>query len=149
MILPPELINRGRSRKWHSDLHNEVSSQLALAGFIREGFYLSHVVRMRKHYRVIRAAVTGALSDHFGDEIRILGSATGLHLVIQFKGIFLSASFFEEVEKAGARFYPVANHAVGANKHKDKVLIGYGNLTAEEACRGIAILSRFFHARKK
>ncbi len=149
MILPPELINRGRNRKWHSDLHNEVCSQLALAGFIREGFYLRHVVRMRKHYKVIRRAVTEALSDHFGDDVQILGSATGLHLTIQFKESFFSSSFFDKVEKAGVRVYPVADHAVGLNEHRDKILIGYGNLTVDEAWSGIEILSRIFYARRK
>jgi len=65
----PELINLGRSCKWQSDLHNEITRQLALAGFIREGHYLRHV-GMKKHYAKKRRDVVGMLAKHFGDRIR-------------------------------------------------------------------------------
>ena len=50
LILPQDLINQGRGRKWHCDLHNEIPSQLALAHFIGQGGYLRHLARMKRLY---------------------------------------------------------------------------------------------------
>ncbi len=144
LILPPELINLGRSRKWHSDLHNEVVSQLALAGFIREGFYLRHIAKMRKHYLQRRKRVVELLCHKFGNRVKILGSATGLHLVAQFDNCTFSAAFFNLLEKAGARFYPVETHSIKPGNHHDKILIGYGNLSPEEINQGLDILEENF-----
>lgn len=141
LVLPPELITLGRSRKWQSDLHNEVTSQLALAAFIRQGFYLRHVGKMRKHYLQKRKEIILALNKNFGDRVRVLGSATGLHLVARFRGSLFNSEFFSIVESAGARFYPVETHGIRPDRHRDELLIGYGNLSVADIHTGIEILA--------
>jgi len=141
LVLPPQLISLGRNCKWQSDLHNEVISQLALAGFIREGHYLRHVGKMRKHYLRRRKDVVDALLEYFADRVEILGHAAGLHLVARFRDYRFTKLFFKEVESAGARFYPVGPHASRPDEHRDKIMIGYGNLSNEEISTGIAILA--------
>lgn len=141
LVLPARLISLGRNRKWQSDLHNEVTSQLTLARFIAGGFYLNHVGKMRKHYLQRRNDVIKALNEQFGDRAEALGSATGLHLVARFRGCRFSAGFLEEVATAGARFYPVETHAIRHGRHEDKLLIGYGNLSREAIAEGIGILA--------
>lgn len=142
LVLPPELITLGRSRKWHSDLHNEIVSQLALAGFIRKGYYLRHVCRMKKCYRERRKIVAACLCETFAGKVKILGSAAGLHLVAQFDGVSFTSDLLATLEKEGARFYPVEMHAILPGRHLDKLLIGYGNLTEKEIRAGIDILSK-------
>jgi GntR family transcriptional regulator/MocR family aminotransferase len=144
MVLPPELINRGRSCKWLRDLHNEVISQLALARFISQGHYLRHVRKMRKHYVKRRRDVVVKLEQYFGDRVEILGSAAGLHLVARFRDCQFTDLFFNQLETAGARFYPVGQHAIGPEQHRDKIMIGYGNLSSEEISNGIEILAKHF-----
>lgn len=141
LVLPPPLVNLGRSRKWQCDLHNEVTSQLTLARFIDEGCYLRHVGRMRKHYQERRKDVVRALADQIGDQVEILGSATGLHLVARFPGRTFSNDFFTGTAGAGARFYPVETHAIVPGRHLDKLLIGYGNLGRAQIAAGIAVLA--------
>jgi GntR family transcriptional regulator / MocR family aminotransferase len=140
LVLPENLINSGRSSKWQSDLHNEITSQLALARFISSGHYLRHVARMRKHYRQRRNELVRALVDHFGHRVEILGSATGLHLAARFRGCRFTPNFFAATEIAGARFYPVATHAIDPDRHHDQLLLGYGNLSRSEITAGLAIL---------
>lgn len=140
-VLPYQFISQGRNCKWQSDLHNEVTSQLALATFIREGHYLRHVGKMRKHYMKLRQQVIASLAQAFADQVQIMGSATGLHLIARFPDFRFPPSFFKEVEAAGAKFYPVGPHASRPEQHEDKIMIGYGNLTEEEIVRGIGILA--------
>ncbi len=141
LILPPQLIGLGRSRKWLSDLHNEVTSQLALARFISQGHYLRHVARMRKYYQQRRKDLLMALEENFQQRLEVLGSATGLHLVTRFPGYQFSPEFFSTLEAAGARVYPVSTHAILQGKHQDELLLGYGNLSRDEIRTGIAILA--------
>jgi GntR family transcriptional regulator/MocR family aminotransferase len=141
LVLPEKLISLGRSSKWQSDLHNEITSQLALARFISCGHYLRHVAKMRKHYRQRRNDLVRGLAENFGERVEIEGSATGLHLVARFLGYRFSPTFFAATETAGARFYPVASHAVRPGRHHDELLLGYGNLSAEEITAGLAILA--------
>lgn len=79
---------------------------------------------MRKHYVRKRKDVVDALEKNFGDLVKILGSATGLHLVARFQDYQFTDFFFAKVENAGARFYPVGLHALRPEQHQDKILIG-------------------------
>ena len=147
LVLPAPLISLGRSRKWQSDLHNEVTSQLTLARFIAEGAYLRHVGKMRKHYQERRKDVVRTLAAHFGDRAEVMGSAAGLHLVARFPGRQFDEGFFAGAVAAGARFYPVETHAIVPGRHLDKLLIGYGNLQRETIAAGIAILAGILGGR--
>lgn len=141
LVLPPQLINLCRNHKWQSDLHNEVTSQLALARFIEQGHYLRHINRMRKHYLSRRRTLLRAIAEHFPENARIIGSATGLHLVASFPGYHFSEVDFNRFEAAGVRVYPVESHAIQAGRHTDKLMLGYGNLSTEEIHRGIDMLA--------
>ena len=144
MVLPPDLIAKGRRHKWQSDLHNEVTSQLALARFMEQGHYIRHLARMRIHYRNRRKVLVESLQDCFGSNVQILGSATGLHLVAQFSNRSFTEEDFKKMEMIGARFYPVTHHAIeSAFHHKGKLLIGYGNLSREEIRKGVRILADY------
>lgn len=142
IIFPHELISRGRNRKWHCDLHNEVLSQLTLAGFIENGGYLKHVNRMRKHYMRRRKVLVQTLRSHFRSSVKILGSETGLHLVARFEGYTFAAQLFNDLEKQGVKLYDILVHCVDPDQHRDKLLIGYGNVTESEIQRGIGVLAR-------
>jgi GntR family transcriptional regulator / MocR family aminotransferase len=142
LILPQPLISLGRNRKWQSDLHNEVTSQLALARFLRLGHYGRHVSKMRRHYQQRRNDMIIALTENFGSQVEILGSATGLHLVARFPGCEFTRDFFTTMEDRGVRFYPVFTHAFHPQRHRQELLLGYGNLSAEEIYTGLAVLGK-------
>lgn len=149
MVLPPGFISRGRRHKWQSDLHNEVISQLSLARFMAEGHYLRHLAKMRIRYRNRRGALVSCLTEHFGERVRILGSATGLHLTAEFAGCGFSAADLAEIEERGARFYGIAPHAISlVGGQENRLLIGYGNLGREEIAKGIRILAEWVKQRQ-
>lgn len=146
IVLPPELISSGRGKKWQCDLHNEVTSQLALARFIHEGHYLRHVSKMRKTYLQRRKTLVQSIHESFSSQnVKILGSATGLHLAVQFKSMSFSQEILDRIERNGAKFYGVWGHSSDPSRHRDKLLIGYGNLTLDEIRRGMLILADFIN----
>ncbi|MFA7403414.1 MAG: PLP-dependent aminotransferase family protein, partial [Pelobacteraceae bacterium] len=111
LILPPSLVGEGRGRKWHCDLHNETPTQLALAHFISQGGYLRHLARMKRLYAAKRKVVEDALLEGFTGSVKIIGSATGLHLAARFAGVDFTPGLLAEIEQAGVRVYPAEAHA--------------------------------------
>ena len=140
LVLPPELISAARTLKWQSDLHNETASQLALAQFIDGGHYQRHLAKMKKLYRQRRDTTVKALKEAFGSRVHILGSATGLHLSARFDGVTFTDECLARIETEGARVYPVSHHSIQPNRHRDTLIIGYGNLKWEEISQGIDVL---------
>jgi len=140
LILPRTLISEGRGRKWHCDLHNETPTQLALALFITQGGYLRHLARMKRLYAGKRIVVEQALGENFGDQVQIMGSATGLHLAARFIGVDFTSVLLAEIEKSGVRVYPAEAHAIRPGRLGDTLIIGYGNLSEGQIEQGIRIL---------
>jgi GntR family transcriptional regulator/MocR family aminotransferase len=148
LVLPPALIARGRSRKWHCDLHNETASQLALACFVRQGHYLRHTARMRRLYGLKRRVLENGLREAFGDRARIIGSAAGLHLAARFPGVAFDAELLAELEVAGVRVYPAEMHAIRPGRLTDTLIIGYGNLDEGLIREGLGILRKVLERKR-
>ncbi|HCE69253.1 MAG: hypothetical protein A2X82_02050 [Geobacteraceae bacterium GWC2_55_20] len=140
LILPESLVGEGRGRKWHCDLHNETPTQLALAHFIANGGYSRHLARMKRLYARKRRVLERELRECFGGRVKIIGSATGLHLAARFEGIRFGPELLIEIEKAGVRVYPAETHAIRPGLLDDTLLLGYGNLGEEQIIRGVRLL---------
>lgn len=147
LILPESLVVGGRGRKWHCDLHNETPTQLALAHFIANGGYTRHLARMKRLYARKRRVLERELYECFGERVKIMGSATGLHLAARFERIGFTAELINEIEKAGVRVYPAETHAIRPGRLDDTLLLGYGNLGEEQIIRGVRLLRRVIEKR--
>ncbi len=149
LILPPELVSKGRGRKWHCDLHNETPTQLALAHFIGQGTYLRHLARMKRLYARKRRIVEQAMTEMFANQLKIMGSSAGLHLAARFAGIDFTQELLGDIEGTGVRVYPAEAHAIRPGKYNDTLIMGYGNLSEEQIVRGIRILHDVLGGIKK
>ncbi len=142
IVLPPELVNRGREVKWFTDLHNASVDQIILARFIREGHFVRYVHAMKKIYRARREALVESLQKRFGSAVQVLGSPAGLHLCARFPGVKFTSALVESFEKKGVCLYPVEEHAVRKGRFRDTLILGFGMLDAQRMDQGIAILRR-------
>ena len=143
LILPPSLAKSCRSLKWFMDLHTPTLQQLTIARFIDEGHLERHVRKMKKVYQGRREHIKKCLSKEFGSKVKILGDSTGLHLVAEFQGIEFSTRMVNEIiQKYRVQIYPVELHAIQKGKHKNKIMLGYGNLTFKEIEEGICRLKQ-------
>ncbi len=143
MILPSTLISSSRIAKRLSDLHSPTLDQLVLAHFIEEGHLERHIMKMKRLYRKRRDALIHSLEHAFGNRVHILGDATGLHLVAEFPGIdFTADSIRQSLEQAGVHIYPVEMHAIHKGLHCHQIILGYGNLTAEQMEDGVTRIAQ-------
>lgn len=114
--------------------------QIILARFIEEGYLERHIARMKRIYRKRRDILISCLQTHFNDKVRILGDATGLHLVAEFCDVEFTDEVVGDMARAGVRVYPVERHAIRKGYHQNKIIMGYGNLTEEEIEEGVRSL---------
>ena len=141
IVFPPELVNRGREVKWFTDLHNSSVEQIILARFMAGGHFVRHVHAMKKAHRALRQALVDSLARHFGPRAEVLGSAAGLHLCARFRGMRFTAGLIGRIEKAGARVYPVEEHAIRKGRWVDTLILGYGMQSPRRLEEGISVLA--------
>ena len=146
IVLPPELVNRGREVKWFTDLHNSSVDQLILARFMADGHFARYVHAMRKIYRARRDATVKALQRHFGARAEVLGSPAGIHLCARFRGVRFTAAVMRRAEAKGIVLYPVEEHAIVKGRFTDTLIFGYGMLDASRIDKGLAILRRCLYS---
>ena len=141
IVFPPELVNRGREVKWFTDLHNSSVEQIILARFMAGGYFLRHVHAMKKAHRALRQALVHSLDRHFGPAAEVLGSAAGLHLCARFPGRRFTDRLLRAVEEAGAKVYPVEEHAIRKGRWEDTLILGYGMQSPRRLEEGIRALA--------
>lgn len=142
LILPPNLVEQFREAKWAFDRFVPIMNQLTLARFITEGHLRKHIADMKKLYRERRNTLIKLLTNSFGNDVTISGDSTGLNLV----ATIANADFDETVSQAlslGIRIYPVEEHSIVKGFHRNKLVLGYGNLEQAQLASGIARLKQF------
>lgn len=140
LVLPPSLIERCRDLKWFTDLHTPSIEQLILARFIEECYLERHISKMKKIYQKRREILTECLKMNFKDKVKIIGDATGLHLTAEFKDVDFSNDIIDKILEHGVRIYPVEIHTIKKGVHKNRIIMGYGNLTNEQISEGVSRL---------
>jgi GntR family transcriptional regulator/MocR family aminotransferase len=80
LVVPADLAEPFRLARAALDDHPSTIAQPALAAFIEEGHFASHLRRMRRLYAERREALIAALTDRFGAGIGVVPSEAGMHL---------------------------------------------------------------------
>lgn len=147
IVLPPQLVQIFASAKRLTDRHSATSIQLALANMLEEGTYDRHVRRIRRKQQARQSTLVQALSENFDDEIEIQGAASGLHIVVWFKGVATNAeqSLVEIANKNGVRVYPISQFYLPKGKHPMRwagLVMGYSLLESEQIIEGVKLIKK-------
>jgi len=120
--------------------------QAALAQFMREGAWETHVKRLRQAYEKRRDALLVAMKTYLPDA-RHSDAAAGTHVFVKLPEDILSAVKVQMAAmKEGVRIYPLVDspawlfdHLEG---HQRSLLLGYAHLTEDQITTGIRLLAR-------
>lgn len=137
IVMPPALIESLSNAKHLEDIHSPVLEQLTLARFMQQGLLDKHIRTSRKVYHQRRNYLERALCQAFGDDIRIHGNATGIHLVVHFSSYAFPATMFHHFSSHGLRLYAIGTHSSFPHFHENQLMLGYGNLTIEQISQGV------------
>jgi GntR family transcriptional regulator/MocR family aminotransferase len=102
---------------------------------------------MKKAYRKRRDRLIQSLKETFGGDVSVFGQSTGLHLVAEFTDTDFTPALVADIERNGVRVYPVGVHALDPAKHRNRIIIGYANLSEERITEGIRRLETALRAK--
>lgn len=142
-VLPPQLM-----RKWQElegGAHPQVpwQTQAAMAAFMREGFWRTHIRKMRTSVQKKRRQLIQSLTHRMGDSIEIVEGISSLFVLVQTKDGRSEDELIEAAAETGVKVYPTTRYwSNGAPDDWRYVLVGYAGIPFDAIDAGVATLSR-------
>lgn len=171
MILPPELLERYHEKCWFFSSTVSRIDQRILNEFMKNGHFERHLNRMRSIYRARHDELLARLRP-LQDQFRILGTGTGLHLVLEarpeaakafrksmaegFTGSCLISAQIElemtrRAAACGVAVYAMSDYLLPghdpASRRPPALLLGFGALDEESIREGVRRLSDALNIR--
>jgi GntR family transcriptional regulator/MocR family aminotransferase len=139
-VIPKPLQTKWRHFKKYMDVQNPILEQIALSKFVSSRKIDKHIRNMRRIYADKRQILLNAITANFEDPVLPWGDASGLHLALQFPNHVFDKAFIESCRAQGLFVQSVQQYSTNDLQHQDKLLLGYGHLSATEIKEGIAVL---------
>ncbi len=143
LVLPDKLMNAYHTRGQHYKQTTSRLDQYTLALFMQSGEWARHLNRMRNLYKKRYLALLASIRTYMDPKVRIIGAASGLHLLLQPNNGMTEQELILAAEQSGVRVYPVADCYIDppdASKQA-QVLLGYAGLNEEAIEEGVKTLS--------
>ena len=130
LVVPPNLVESFKSGLYELQRPGQVVIQAALADFIEEGHFASHIRRLRQIYGERRRLLQAALAPIASVGARLSTVDSGLHLVVEFDSICDDVRVAELASVQGLRVYPLSHYCMGESTEKG-LIIGYAYSATE------------------
>ncbi|MEJ8305118.1 PLP-dependent aminotransferase family protein [Saccharibacillus sacchari] len=143
LVLPDKLTNAYHTRGQHYKQTTSRLDQYTLALFMQSGEWARHLNRMRNLYKKRYLALLTSIRTYMDPKVRIIGAASGLHLLLQPNNGMTEQELIFAAEQSGVRVYPVADCYIDppdASKQA-QVLLGYAGLNEAAIEEGVKTLS--------
>jgi GntR family transcriptional regulator/MocR family aminotransferase len=131
MVVPPQLVSAFKNGLYELQRPGQVMIQAALADFIEEGHFASHIRRLRQTYGERRRLLQLALKPIASVGARLSMVDSGLHLVVEFDQAIDDVAVAQAASNIGLRVYPLSNYGFGENCEKG-LIIGYAYAATEK-----------------
>jgi GntR family transcriptional regulator/MocR family aminotransferase len=139
-----------------NELHRagNVPTQAALAEFITQGFYASHIRRMRSVYAARLHLLQEIIARRYaGSEVSACGSDAGLHLVLLLPERCDDRAIARDAAAQGIGVRPLSTYYHETGSRRNGLLLGYGGVADEQivpAFEALAvILDRYLQVKPK
>lgn len=147
VVVPADLTERFLAARRAADLHPPLLEQLALADFIREGHYQTHLRRMRRVYRERAEALEAAALEFCRGALRLRPIQTGLHAVADLDGVD-EERVWEEARERGVEVAPMGPYYV--RRHPaNGLLLGFGSVPPDALRKGMERLAASIDAARR
>ncbi len=130
MVIPPQLVDAFKSGLYELQRPGQVMIQAALADFIEEGHFASHIRRLKQTYAERRRLLQAALAPIINVGARLSPVDSGLHLVVEFDAHIDDAHVAAMAAAQDLRVYPLSHYCFG-NQPEKGLIIGYAYAATE------------------
>lgn len=142
-VLPPQLMERWQKAERHKHPQVPWQTQAAMAAFMREGLWRTHIRKVRTSAHNKRKQLIESLEAHMGDAIEIVEGLSSLFVLVQTRDGRTETELIEAAEAAGVRIYPTSRYWSGDIPAEWRyVLIGYAGIPLKKIDEGIGLLAR-------
>ena len=142
-ILPPQLMLKWREGQRGTHPQVPWQTQAAMAAFMREGHWRTHIRKMRTAMHRKREALVNAIHMHMGEAVEVLVGQSSLFVLVKTLDGRSEAELVESAADAGVRVFPT-----GRYWHDEPpadwryVLIGYAGIAESDIEPGISKLAK-------
>jgi len=141
MVAPAALQPALVATKWLTDRHVALLYQAVLALFIDEGHFERHLRRMRKVYERRRAALVEAFDVHFGERARVLGTDSGMHVLVYIEEICDAEAFIAQARARSVGIYSAAPYYSSVPPRGATFMMGYSSVSEDGIREGVRRLA--------
>ncbi len=142
MILPDSLQDYALSSMDEYRQTCSKSEQLALALYMKSGFYQTHIKKLRRLYAQKMHRAGGAIQRYFGETVRILQSTSGVHMLLEVQSLCSADDLCQRALNLRIMVTPVTYFVHSGQATESHVLIFYySRIPIEEIEDSIAHLA--------
>jgi GntR family transcriptional regulator/MocR family aminotransferase len=145
LIAPVSLQPALQTAKQLTDWHGELATQVALATFIDEGLLARHIRKIAREYASRHAQIAEAIEHRFGQWLRLIPAAAGLHLAadaVPGKSVYIR-HVVRRAEERGVRVSALSDFC-GGTSARSGLVIGYGAIPTARIDEGMKRLAASF-----
>ena len=148
MVIPPQLVDAFKSGLYELQRPGQVMIQAALADFMEEGHFTSHIRRLKQTYAERRRLLQAALVSIMDVGARLSPVDSGLHLVVEFDINIDDVHVAEMAASQNLRVYPLSHYCFG-NQPEKGLIIGYAYAATESITHYGSLLADVIKAALK
>jgi len=142
MVLPPRLLKKYQENLM---LYKQTVSRLhqdTLYRFMKEGYWQSHLNKMRTLYRKKHFFLMDSINKHLNNKVKVIGEKSGLHLILQADKSWQEKELVDRALKEGVKVYPLSVYYENGINVNSSVLLGFGGLSETQIDIGIQLLKK-------
>ena len=141
-VLPPQLMIKWRRKQRDAHPKTPWQTQAAMAAFMEDGHWRSHVRRIRTLEKKKRQVLAKAIEKHMGAAVETRIGISSLFALVQTRDGRAEDELIAAAERAGVRVYPTLRYWRGAAPDSWRyVLVGYAGIAIDDIEPGIEALA--------
>lgn len=143
LVLPPKL-----AQKYHEyfKVYKQTVSRLhqnTLYRFMKEGYWSSHINRMRTLYRKKHTILLSSIDKYMKDRVEVIGANSGLHFLLKVKNGMTEEELIHSAHKMKIKIYPTSIYYDGCEPNEfPMILLGFGGVKEMQIEEGIRLLKK-------
>lgn len=144
MVLPRRLVSEYKKilpllEQTSSSIH-----QRTLATFMNEGYWYSHLRKMKALYKRKMNLLNRELLKHFKNYVEIKGGSSGIFVIIEVKTKMSEKMLIERAYEYGIAVYPCSKYFSKCIPQYPHIQLGLGNLCEEKIIKGVSQLAKIW-----
>jgi len=148
MLVPPSLVDTFEKVSAAFGQGVPSSLQAVVAEFMEEGYFVTHIRRMRRIYEERHAVLSEAAKRELGGLLDVARTDSGLHTIGHLSGHLSEIAAARAAASRGIVVSPIARFSIEPTEVNGLVL-GFGGVKPPEIRSGVAVLSEVLQGLAK